>query len=551
MQHPKVLFSRGVISQRRSFTVAALYERRGSGGRPSTFARGPEQRRTGRPPLQLCSSPTYDFVYSRVEGFAAALLVCAVFLFSAGESRGQTPNSSRRAPNSSTLKATSPSGALHQVDSELVELTARVSPVVVQVLARGYGPVSTGTRTEAVVITRQRTIGSGVIVDPSGYIVTNAHVVRGAQRVQVILTKAAPSPGPPLPPAPEQTVLAANVVGIADDFDIALLKADAKELPTLPFADFRHVTQGQVVLAVGSPEGLENSVTMGVISSVARQLEPDSPIVFVQTDAPINPGNSGGALVDAEGRLVGINTFILSRAGGSEGLGFAIPAPIVKFAYQSLRQKGHVDRRTIGVRTQSITPTLAMGLGLERVRGIIVSDVAPGGPADEAGMRIGDVILEADGRAIRSLPALEANIYMHGVEEPLSVAVLRGNAKMVLRVNVVEVKHQTDSLIDQADPEKNFVGQLGVIAATITPNLASLLGDLRISSGVVVIARTADPSAAEADLSPGDIIHSVNGRPIRDIDSLRETLAAFKPGDAIVLQVERHGELGFVSFEKD
>src|SRR5262249_52663141 len=287
---------------------------------------------------------------------------------------------------------TSRVSALRQLDRELRELTAKVSPAVVQLLVAGYGPVDSGSPAQAALFTHQQKLGSGVIVDPSGYIMTNGHVIKGAQRVQVVLTKPDSSAALPLPAIAEQPVLSATAVGFTVYFDLALLKVEATDLPTLEFADFRTVSQGQVVIAIGSPLGLDNSVTMGIISSTARQVKPDSTVVFVQTDAPINPGNSGGALVDLDGRLVGINTLILSQAGGSEGLGFALPAPIVKMVYESLRTKGHVDRRVIGVATQTISPVLARGLALPRGYGLVVCDLVPGDPGDAAGLKIGDVI---------------------------------------------------------------------------------------------------------------------------------------------------------------
>jgi serine protease Do len=386
-----------------------------------------------------------------------------------------------------------------------------------------------------------------VILDPSGYIITNAHVVKGAERVQVVFTKPDSNRDAPQPPAAEQSMLPATIVGFTDYFDLALLKVEAAGLPTLPFADLRTVTQGQVVLAIGSPLGLDNSVTMGIVSSVARQADPGSPISFVQTDAPINPGNSGGALVDVNGNLIGINTFILTQAGGNEGLGFALPAPIVRMAYESLRQKGHVDRRLIGVGIQRITPTLARGLGLPRISGLLVDDVMPGGPGEEGGVRIGDVVVEADARPISTPSQLDGSIYAHDIKQPLSLAVLRGGARVTLAVKVVEESHETDSLIDPTDPQSNLVRQLGVIAATVTPGLESSLGRLRTPSGVVVVARTADPTAAE--LEPGDVVHAVNSVPVIDLEGLRDRLAGFKRGDAVVLQVERRGGLEFVPFE--
>jgi serine protease Do len=465
----------------------------------------------------------------------AAALSCGILLLGAGgPGFAQAPSGK------------SPANPLLQLDAALKELTARVSPAVVQVLATGYGPAGGGGGGQSV-LTRQQGIGSGVIVDPSGYIMTNAHVVKGADRVQVVLTKGPGDSTVPLPPAAEQVTLPATVLGLTDYFDLALLKVDGAGLPTLPFADFGQVTQGQLVIAVGSPLGLDNSVTMGIISSVAREANPESPVVFVQTDAPINPGNSGGALVDTTGRLVGINTFIMSQAGGNEGLGFALPAPIVSMAYRSLREKGHVDRRVIGVGIQKITPTAAKALGLPRVYGLIVCDVLPGGPGEEAGLKIGDVVIEADGRPISTPSQLDGSIYIHDIAQPLRLAVLRSGGRLAVPVKVLEQAHEADSLIDTTDPQKNLVRPLGVIAATVTPELVSTLGRLRIPSGVVVVARTADPTSA--DLSSGDVIHAVNAISVSSVEGLRDRLAKFNRGDAVVLQVERRGGLEFVAFE--
>ena len=218
---------------------------------------------------------------------------------------------------------------LRQLDAELREITARVSPAVVQVLVAGYGAVDAGSPGQAAVVSRQQRLGSGVILDPSGYIMTNAHVIKGAQRVQVVLTKPDRSvDGPPLPGA-EQSVLPATVVGFSRPLRPRAAQGGSHRTS---HAAPRRLLEGQPGPGRDrhrQPLGLDNSVTMGIVSSTARQAKPDSPVVFVQTDAPINPGNSGGALVDLDGRLVGINTFILSQAGGNEGLGFAIPAPIV------------------------------------------------------------------------------------------------------------------------------------------------------------------------------------------------------------------------------
>ena len=212
-------------------------------------------------------------------------------------------------------------------------------------------------------------------------------------------------------------------------------------------------------------------------------------MVFVQTDAPINPGNSGGALVDLNGRLVGINTFILSQTGGSEGLGFALPAPIVELVYESLRTRGRVDRRVIGVAVQNITPVLAKGLGLPRAYGLVVRDLELRGPGEAAGLKIGDVIVEADGRSIASPAQLEGSIYLHDLAQPLKLAVLRDGAKLTFDVSVLERTERTDSVVNPLDPEANLVRQLGIMAATVTADVLSGLGRrLRIPLGVAVVA---------------------------------------------------------------
>jgi serine protease Do len=471
-------------------------------------------------------------------------LVCLTFLLAdASRGYGQAPKATRDDPMRGTSTA---SGSLRQLDAALKELTTKVSPAVVQILATGYGLLGREDGDQTAVLARQQDVGSGVILDSDGYIITNAHVVKGAERIEVLLTRADLDKAP-LTLAAQPSPLPATLVGLSEHFDLALLKVGATGLPTLPFADFREFRQGQLVLAVGSPLGLDNSVTMGVISSVARQAKPGSPVVFLQTDAPINPGNSGGALVDVDGRLVGINTMILSQAGGNEGLGFALPAPIVKLAYQGLREHGHIHRRIVGLGIQTITPTLAKGLGLPVLFGLVVCDVLPGGPGEEAGVRIGDVVVEADGGAINSPPQLDATLYTHDIQQPLSLTVLRDGARVSLQVHVAEEKHEADSLLDPTDTQKNLIPQLGVLAATVTPELQSSLGELRILSGVLVVARTTGLSGVE--LASGDVIHEVNSSAVTSVEALRDRLATFKTGDAVVLLVERAGALAFVSFD--
>jgi serine protease Do len=439
---------------------------------------------------------------------------------------------------------------LQQLNSALESLVAKVSPAVVQILVTGYGAIDESNRSQTALVTRQHAVGSGVIVDPDGYIVTNAHVVEGAHRIRVVLPM--PSPDrPQVEPVGKEHVLEAKLIGIHKDSDLALLKIDQKNLPTLELGSARRVRQGQLVFAIGSPEGLQNSVTMGVVSSVGRQPDPDRPVVYIQTDAPINPGNSGGPLIDMDGYVLGINTLILSEGGGSEGLGFAIPARIVRFVYQSLRKYGHVHRVEIGAVAQNITPSLAQGLGLSRSYGVIVSDVNPGGPAEAAGLKAGDIILSADDRPIDTLPALTATMYLHPLDEVMKLVVLRGNEKQTLTVAVGEHRDQMDKLMDSVDPDQSLVRRLGILGVDLNDQIRSVVGSLRISTGVVVIARTADLIGPETGLKTGDVIHGLNTTPVESLETLRAALNGLKPSSPVVLQVEREGQLQWLAFEME
>ena len=451
-------------------------------------------------------------------------------------------------PGAAGAKSSEPPNVLVQLNGALESLAARVSPAVVQVLVTGYGPLHEEDRSQAALIVRQRAVGSGVIVDSNGYIITNNHVVEGAQRIRVALPLPMSESGGQVPVG-KRRIVEARVLGTHKETDLALLKIEETDLPTLSLLTQRPQV-GQLVFAIGSPEGLQGSVTMGVVSAVARQASPDKPLTYIQTDAPINPGNSGGPLVDMNGSVLGINTFILSQGGGSEGLGFAIPARVVEFVYHSLREHGHVHRVEIGAAAQDITPALAEGLQLAQRWGVVVVDVKPGGPAAAAGLKIQDIILFADDRRIQTLPSLSAALYLHRLDQVVKLDILRGTEKKTLYVPAIEQRDQMDQLLDAVNPENSLIPRLGVLAIDLTDDLRTRLdGALRISSGVIVVGRAADLIMPDTGLQAGDIIHQLNTNPIDSMDTLRAALKELKTGDPVALQIERDGGLTYVSFE--
>jgi serine protease Do len=342
--------------------------------------------------------------------------------------------------------------------------------------------------------------------------------------------------------------LPAEVVGVDRETDLALLRVAADGLEPLAIGDSDALRQGQLVLAIGSPLGLESSVTLGVVSAVARQLRPEDPMIYVQTDAPINPGNSGGPLLDLDGRLVGVNTLIFSQSGGSEGIGFAVPANIARAVAQQLGAFGRVRRGDIGVHAQTLTPELGRGLGIDRTRGVIVGDVVAGGPAAEAGLRIGDVILALDGKPMENGRQLDVNVYRRA-GDTVRLDVLRQGETLAASVIVAERSDDVARFADLVDRRRSLVEDLGILAITVGGDLARRLGSLRIGEGVLVAGLAPDRPASDGGLLPGDVIHAVNRKLVEDVEALRAELGRVDGG--VVLQVERQRRLMFLAVERD
>ena len=442
------------------------------------------------------------------------------------------------------LAAQTPPVRLSQLSEGFQELSRRVHASVVKVSSVGYRQLEPEESDEPGVAARQQSAGSGVIIDSEGLIVTNAHVVVGAQRVQVTL------PASPAGPRSRARSVRAEVVGLDLETDVALVRVAEKGLPALEMADSDRVEQGQLVFAFGSPLGLDNSVTMGVVSAPARQLRPDDPMIYIQTDAPINPGNSGGPLVDTEGRIIGINTMILSQSGGNEGIGFAVPSNIVANVVEQLRRTGRVIRGEIGVTVQTISPALAEGWKLPQAWGVVVADVEPEGQAETAGLRVADVILTMNGRAMEDARQFNVSLYRPAIGETIALEVQRGSKKLRLSVQVAERHDEASTYAELASREENLIAELGIFAVDLTPALRDQLSPARSEAGgVLVAARHADSAVFEEGFRAGDLICAVNRMPVRTTAELREFLRKQKSGAALAFQVERNGKLRFVSFE--
>ncbi len=448
-------------------------------------------------------------------------------------------------PSASAQERAKEVRSLAEFDDSIEALVRTVNPSVVQVFTTALAPLSGVVTNQTDLITTQRGSGSGVIVDPEGYIVTNAHVVRGASRIRVEIPT---DTGGKSLLARRSRVAPARVIGVDEETDIAVLRVEERGLAALPFGDSDELRSGQMVLAFGSPLGLQNSVSLGIVSAPARQLEPESPMVYIQTDASINQGNSGGPLVDARGRLMGINTLILAGAASTAAPGFAAPSNIVRAVFEQIRKTGRVRRGEIGVRAQTVTPILAAGLGLKRDEGAVLADVAPGSPADRAGLSVGDLVLTLDGKPIENGRQLHVNLYRRAVGDIVRLEVLRGDQPTSVNVSVSERADSLSAAILPSDPRDNVVGRLGILAATLDPELAALL-PLRAKAGVVVASASATVLDSDnGGLQPGDVIHAVNGQWISDLPALRSAIDGAKPGTPVVLQIERRGVLMYLAF---
>ncbi|MFO0754451.1 MAG: DegQ family serine endoprotease [Thermodesulfovibrionales bacterium] len=370
---------------------------------------------------------------------------------------------------------------------------------------------------------KQQSLGSGFIFDKSGFIITNNHVVEKADEIKVKLA--------------DGREFTAKVVGRDPKTDLALIKISSlfKDLPTLPLGDSDKMRVGDWVLAIGNPFGLEHTVTQGIISAKGRVIGSGPYDNFIQTDAPINPGNSGGPLVNLHGEVIGINSAIIASG---QGIGFAIPSDMAKTVISQLKERGKVVRGWIGVSIQSLTPELAQSLGMKQTEGALVGDVVPGGPAEAAGIRRGDVIVSFNGNPVRNVSSLSRAVAETGVGRTVEVRVAREGKELPLRITVQEMTEERMS-------PRAFLprSELGITVENITPPLAHQL-KLRDRNGVVVTDVESGSPAESAGIQPGDVIREVNRVPVKDLNEYQSVLAKTKKG-APVLFLIRRGEQTF------
>jgi len=404
------------------------------------------------------------------------------------------------------------------------QTSQQMEPFFRQFFGDGEGPF------EAPRDRREKSLGSGVIVSPEGYVLTNNHVVDGATEVKVTLS--------------DKREYVAKIVGTDPKTDVAVLKIDAQNLKPVTLGDSSKVEVGDTALAIGNPFGVGQTVTRGIISATGRgNLGIEDYEDFLQTDAPINPGNSGGALINDRGELVGINTAILTHSQGSEGIGFAVPVNLARQVMDQILKNGKVERAFMGILPQDMTPEMAKAFGQKDARGVVVGDVTANSPAAEGGVRRGDILLEVDGKPVATANELRMTISMMQPGTDVRLKVLRDGSEHQISVKLGEMP--TETAMVKPDGSDSTKALDGVEVSNLSPEMADKLGLPAASKGVVVT--DVDPSSKVADsgLRKGDVIQEVNHESVKNVSEFQSALK--KGGSDPLLLVNREGRTFFIA----
>ncbi len=385
---------------------------------------------------------------------------------------------------------------------------------------------------------KEQSLGSGVIVSPDGYIVTNNHVVEQSSDIRVILY--------------DKRSFKARVVGADPKTDMAIIKIDAKGLSVIPWGDSERLQVGEFVLAIGNAFGLNNTVTMGIISAVGRA---DVGIAdyedFIQTDAAINPGNSGGPLVNIKGEIIGINTAIFSKTGGYQGIGFAVPSNMVRAVKDQLTKDGKVTRGWLGVTIQEFTPEMAQKFGLKGSDGVLVSDVAKGSPAAKAGIQRGDIIAQFNGKRISDVGMLRNLVAQSQIGAGIVIKLIRRDKEMSVTATVVELPSDASDYSSRPAPGGEGAANVlsGVTVTDLTAAIAKQLGLDKDEKGVVVLRIESGSAAEDAGLRKGDVLEEIDRQKVSNLNEFNRAISKLRSDEAALLFVNRIGRKFYITIE--
>ena len=379
---------------------------------------------------------------------------------------------------------------------------------------------------------KEQSLGSGVIVSEDGYIVTNNHVIEKSQEIKVLLSN--------------KRDYKAKLIGADPKTDVAVIKIEAKGLAALPWGDSNKLRVGEIVFAIGNPFGLNQTVTMGVIGAVGRANVGIADYEdFIQTDAAINPGNSGGALINAKGELIGINTAIVSRTGGYQGIGFAVPSSMVKQVMESLIKYKKVVRGWLGVSIQEVTSDLAEEFGVKDLKGALVSSIMKNSPAAKAGIKQGDVILQFNGKDVEDTGHLRNMVSQTAIGTKVKVRLLRQKKEIDVEVSIAELPKKLSEAAeeeDAAETQEESNALSGVTVRELTPELAKRFGAKEGDAGVMVVKIDPGSKAFEAGVRQGDVVLQINQKDIATIEDYKKAVARLKAKERILLLIRRKGE---------